>query len=131
VADALSCLLDSTLNHAEVSISLISFPTPDWVSELKASYLTDQHTSELLLTLQNGDIALKGYSLQQGLILRKGRLGIVKNSPFQFQLLEFIHSKLTSSHSGYHKTIHRAKSNFYWKGMCADIKHFVRECNIC
>jgi hypothetical protein len=106
VADALSRLSDSTPSHADVSISLISFPTPDWVSELKASYLTDQHTAELLLTLQNGDTTPWGYSLHQRLILRKGRLWIVKNSSFQLQLLEFIHSNPTSGHSGYHKTIH-------------------------
>lgn len=63
--------------------------------------------------------------------MRKGRLWIVKGSPFQFQLLKFIHSNPTSGHSGYHKTVHRAKLDFYWKGMRNDIKKFVWECEIC
>jgi hypothetical protein len=45
--------------------------------------------------------------------------------------LEFIHSNLTTGHSGYHKTIHPAKANFYWKGMRNDIKRFVKKCRIC
>jgi hypothetical protein len=82
VTDALSRLADSTPSFERMSLALISFPTSTWVSELKGSYSSNPHTSELLLTLQQGDLPPKGYSLQQGLILRKGRLWIVKDSPF-------------------------------------------------
>jgi len=126
VADALSRLPESN-----PSISLISFPTPTWISDLKDSYLLDPYTAALLLTLQQGKPAPKGYSLQQGLILRKGRLWIVKGSPFQQLLLDFIHANPAAGHSGYHKTIQRAKANFFWTGMRADIKKFVRECLVC
>jgi hypothetical protein len=131
VADALSRKFEDPLNAEELSLSLISFPTPSWTTELQASYLQDAETSSILAALQQGRAAPPGYSLQQGLLLRKGRLWIVKGSPFQFQLLEYIHSNPTSGHSGYHKTVHRAKLDFYWKGMRNDIKKFVRECDIC
>jgi len=45
--------------------------------------------------------------------------------------MEFIHSNSATGHSGYHKIIQRAKTNFYWKGMCTNIKKFVHECTIC
>lgn len=32
---------------------------------------------------------------------------------------------------GYHKTLQRAKMDFYWKGMREDIKKLVKECDIC
>jgi hypothetical protein len=32
--------------------------------------------------------------------------------------------------SGYEKTLHRAKRDFYWQGMRKDIKKFIRECDI-
>jgi hypothetical protein len=119
VADALS-RQSNGFTKEELSIALIFFPTPTRISDLKESYLSDQHTTELLTALQRGDSVLKGYSLQQGPILRKGRLWVVKDSPFQQQLLTFIHSNPTSGHSGYHKTIQRVKTNFPRK-VCAMI----------
>jgi hypothetical protein len=82
VADALSRQSDD-LTKEKLSIALISFPTLNWISDLKESYLFDQHNSELLAALQPGDAVPKGYSLQQGLILRKGCLWVVKDSHFQ------------------------------------------------
>jgi hypothetical protein len=131
VADALSRQSDHLSDQEDCSISLISFPTPSWVSDLKSSYLQDSFTTELLHTLQDGGKGPKDFSLQQGLLLRKGRIWIIKDSPFQHQLLTFIHSNPEAGHSGYHKTIQRAKANFYWKGMRQDIKRFVRECSVC
>jgi hypothetical protein len=131
VADALSRLNEPKVLHEEASISLISFPTPDWITDLKSSYLTDPYTTTILHSLQHGDSSPKGFTLQQGLIIRKGRLWLVKHSPFQHQVLEFIHSNPTAGHSGYHNTVHRAKANFYWPGMRKDIKLFVRECPVC
>ena len=64
VDDALSRKFETSPNLEEASISLISFPTFTWVEELKASYLLNQDTNELLLTLQKGQTILKGYSLQ-------------------------------------------------------------------
>jgi len=124
--------LDADLNfRASYSISLISFPTPDWITDLKASYLHDSAAHNLLLSLQQSLPTPKGFTLQQGLILMKGRIWVVKGSPFQQQLLEFIHANPSAGHSGYHKTVHRAKKDFYWSGMRRDIKRYVRECEIC
>jgi hypothetical protein len=56
VADALSRKSEEVINHEELSISLISFPTPNWIAELKQSYLHDPDTIDLLLTLQQGGV---------------------------------------------------------------------------
>jgi hypothetical protein len=98
---------------------------------LKESYSQDQETNALLLALQRGNSAPKGYSLQQGLILKKGRLWIVKDSQFQLKLLDYIHSNPTFGHSGYHKTVQRANVDFHWRGMQKDIKKLVKECEVC
>lgn len=42
-----------------------------------------------------------------------------------------MHSSPTAGHSGYYQTLHRAKGDFYWLGMKADIKAFVCECDTC
>jgi hypothetical protein len=131
VADALSRQGDEESNQGEFSVSLISFPTPDWISDLKSSYNGDTKAQTLLEEFSKGIPTIQGFTLQQGLLLCKGRLWLVKGSPFQNQILEYIHSNPTSGHSGFHKTLARAKANFIWKGMKSDIKAFVRECRVC
>ena len=36
-----------------------------------------------------------------------------------------------AGHSGFLKPYQRAKREFFWQGMKADIKTFVRECTVC
>ena len=36
-----------------------------------------------------------------------------------------------ASHSSFLKSYQRAKREFFWQGMKADIKAFVRECDVC
>lgn len=80
VRDALSQKFEDTLDERDLSISLLSFYTPSQVTKLMDYYLQDSNTNVLLLALQQGQLAPKGFSLQQGLILKKGRLWIVKGS---------------------------------------------------
>ena len=47
-------------------------------------------------------------------------------------LLSAILSEIYSStHEGYHKTLQRGRSVFYWVGMRKKIKEFIRQCDIC
>ena len=46
-------------------------------------------------------------------------------------MLQLLHSSLQGGHFGSHKTLHRAKSEFYWAGMQEDIRRFIRECDNC
>jgi hypothetical protein len=104
VANALSRQFENPKN--EVTIFLISFPTPTCVDDLKSSSLQDAVTRDLYSKLQQGLDTPKGYTLHQGLILRKGHIWINKNSTFKLQLLAYIHANPTAGHSGYHKTVH-------------------------
>jgi hypothetical protein len=47
------------------------------------------------------------------------------------QILHLLHSGPQEGHSGFHKTLHRAKSEFYWKGMRKEVRRFIKECDIC
>lgn len=44
-------------------------------------------------------------------------------------MLHFVHSSSLAGHAGYDKTIHRARKDFFWPGMKADVKRFIRECD--
>jgi hypothetical protein len=125
VVDALSRRFEDLPEDVFLSLSLISFPTPTWVEELKSSYLDDSITKEILYQLQQGQGFPKGYTLQKWLILCKGRLYIVKDSDFKLKVLEYIHSNPTAGHSGYHKIVQRAKAYFFFGRGCENIlKHW-------
>jgi hypothetical protein len=92
VADALSRVFEEPAVPVAATCSLISFPSPTWLEELKLSYDSDPGTTELLHKFQLGGDVPKGYTLRQGLILKKGRIFIVKNSPFKGKILDYIHN---------------------------------------
>lgn len=42
-----------------------------------------------------------------------------------------IHDSTVAGHSGYQKTLHRAKHDFYLPGMRFDIKPYIKHCEVC
>ena len=46
------------------------------------------------------------------------------------QILHHVNSNPLAGHSGFLKSYHRAKREFYWHGLKADLKKFIRECDI-
>ena len=63
----------------------------------------------------------RGSSFIQGSDLRE-------DSPLIHPIIREIHD---STHEGYHKTLHRVRSVFYWKGMRSHIKDLIRQCDTC
>lgn len=55
----------------EVVLAMMTFPTPMWIDKLKFNYTLSSKVKELLAKLEKGEEVLKGYNLQQGLILEK------------------------------------------------------------
>lgn len=56
---------------------------------------------------------------------------MVQHSPFKAKVLHHILDSPQAGHVGYHKTLHRAKMDFYWEGIRRDIKKLARECEVC
>jgi hypothetical protein len=128
VADALSRREDFS---AEASLSLLSIPTASWVTDLKAQYHIDATLQATLQKWHQGDLDPQKYSLRDGLLFYKNKLLIGDCPTLRDQILHSVHSDPTAGHSGYEKTLHRAKRDFYWSGMRKDLKQFIRECVIC
>jgi len=61
---------------------------------------------------------------KQGNILRK----VIEDEIEKWNLISQAH---TIGHEGTYKTYHRLCRDYYWKGMCKDIKIFIRSCHIC
>lgn len=87
VADRLS----SQRGEELAALALISFPSPYWIFEFKQSYQLSPKLIDVINMLQQGNQAPKRYALNQGILLRKGRLVIVPSSPFQNKILQYIH----------------------------------------
>ena len=73
----------------------------------------------------------KGYSLQNGLLPYKGRIYLGTCEALKVDVLHQIHDNPLGGHSGFLKTLHRVKRDFYWLGLRADVRKMVRECDIC
>jgi hypothetical protein len=129
-ADALSRREGWTENGV-VSLSIMSAPTPTWLAEVKSHYQKDEEMQDLLTKWNSGSLDKRKYALRDGLLFYKVRLVIGGNHHLKDQVLQFVHSDPMAGHSGNEKIMHRAKRDFFWKGMKKDLKKFIRECSVC
>ena len=72
-----------------------------------------------------------GFTWQNNLVVYKGRFFLGPQCPLKSHVLQLVHSSPMASHSGFLKSYQKAKREFFWHGMKADIKAFVRECDVC
>jgi hypothetical protein len=79
--------------------------------------------------VEQGLLANTKFSVQRGILLYKKRVYI--SSILKEKVLQFVHSSSLADHAGYDKSIHRARKDFFWLGMKADVKRFIRECDTC
>ena len=47
------------------------------------------------------------------------------------KVLQLVHDSSLGGHSGFLKSYHRLKHDFYWVGMRADLKNHIKECGVC
>lgn len=71
------------------------------------------------------------YTVQEGLLLYKGRIMVPKEAALRAVLLREFHSSIMEGHVGNVRTFNRLSVNFYWKAMHNDVRSFVRNCQVC
>ena len=54
-----------------------------------------------------------------------------RNSSLIPRLLHTFHDSIPGGHSGFLRTYKRMSGELFWKGMKADVKRYVEECDIC
>ena len=99
------------------SLFLISFPNPTWIEELKASYQEDAKVQQILQSIVGSSEATGKFSLQNGLLLYKGKIYLRRNFSLKSKVLSLEHDSPLGRHSGYLKTFHRDKRDWFWWGM--------------
>ena len=61
----------------------------------------------------------------------KYHLYLCKNSQLKQKLLLELHTSPVGGHSGFLKTYHRVKKDFWGDGLKIDVQRFVAECLVC
>lgn len=59
------------------------------------------------------------------------RLRLVLPKQFREEVLGELHGGQLSGHLGVHKTMAKVKYRYFWPGMSADIRSFLRSCDLC
>ncbi|KAJ9559068.1 hypothetical protein OSB04_013682 [Centaurea solstitialis] len=91
----------------------------------------DEFLMKLKADLLADASAHKGFALQQGVLLFRGRLVIPRKSTMIPTLIEEFHSSPIGGHSGEDRTYQRIAAELFWVGMRKDIIDFVKQCDVC
>ena len=127
VADALS----RKDEDVEALLCAISIIQPDWINEARGEWKNDEEVWALIQKLQQDPSTSDTFSWKNDSLWYKDRLYLCKNSQLKQKILMELHTSPLGGHSGFLKTYHRVKKEFFWDGLKSDIKKFVAECLVC
>ena len=71
------------------------------------------------------------YSLEDGLVLFKGKLIVPDVDTLRTDLIKEAHNQVSTAHPGRNKTIVLMHSRYYWSGLNDWVTRYVRNCSIC
>ena len=127
VARALS-IKDEDVEALLCAISIIQL---DWINEAREEWKNDEEVWALIQKLQQDSSMSDTFSWQNDSLWYKYRLYLCKNSQLKQNILMELHTSPIGGHSGFLKTYHRVKKEFFWDGLKSDIQKFVAECLVC
>ena len=127
VADALS----RKDKDVEALLCAISIIQPDWINEAREEWKNDEEVWELIRKLQQDSSTSDTFSWQNDLLWYKDHLYLCQNSQLKQKILMELHTSPLGGHSGFLKTYHRVKKEFFWDGLKSNIQKFVAECLVC
>ena len=100
----------------EIYIALLSIPTSDWVPKLKEHYKDDLLMKELVTKWLTNQLNASKYAYMEGLEFYKNRRCQGDDPITKALVLSFVHCDLILGHSGYERTMQRAKRDFFLEG---------------
>lgn len=78
----------------------ISLAQPQWLSDVHASYISDDHAQDIIAKLLMDDQSVPHYTFSDGLLHYKSRIWVGNVPALQTQLISELHSKALGGHSG-------------------------------
>ena len=111
----------------EALLCAISIIQPDWITEARDEWKKDKDVWILIQNLQQDPSTSDTFSWKNDSLWYKDRLYLCKNSQLKQKILLELHTSSLGEHSGFLKTYHRVKKDFFWDGLKSDIQKFVVE----
>jgi hypothetical protein len=71
------------------------------------------------------------WTLQDGLLLNKGRLVVPDDGDLRARLLDEIHRQPSTAHPGIDKMKALLSTRYYWPGWATDVSRYVDNCQVC
>jgi hypothetical protein len=115
----------------EAFLCAISIIQPDWIIEARDEWKNDEKVWTLIERLQQDSGASDTFTWKNDSLWYKDRLYLCKNSQLKQKVLLELHTSPVGGHSGFLKTYHRVKKDFFWDGLKTDVQRFVEECLVC
>ena len=124
-------LAEKYLREDTVQINSLT-PDADSAMQLDSLQLTDALLQENRNSFDSERQNLPSrFRIQEGLLLQGNRLCIPTNSPLTTRLIREAHDQVSTAHPSATKTYHLLARRYYWKGMLATCKQYVRNCVAC
>ena len=96
---------------------------------------SDKKAQNILLTSDrfylDKDGLLYHLDRNQKLSARDSFSQLVVPQSMKFEILSNVHDHVSGAHSGTHKTFHKLKQRYWWKGMFLDTDHWCKSCTEC
>jgi hypothetical protein len=118
VADALS----RKDEDVEAFLCAISIIQPDWIVEARDEWKNDEKVWSLIQRLQQDSSASDRFTWKNDSLWYKDRLYLCKDSQLKQKVLLELHTSPVGGHSGFLKTYHRVKKDFFWEGLKTNVQ---------
>jgi hypothetical protein len=112
----------------EAFLCAISIIQPDWIIEARDEWKNDEKVWTLIQRLQQDSSASDTFTWKNDSLWYKECLYLCKNSQLKQKVLLELHTSPVGGHSGFLKTYHRVKKDFFWDGLKTNVQRFVVEC---
>ena len=69
--------------------------------------------------------------LEEGLVLKKGRVYVLKDEELRVEIIQLHHDILIVEHKGQWKMVELVTRNYWWPGVIKEVKQYVEGCDQC
>ena len=105
----------------EALLYSISIIQPNWITEARDKCKNDEEMWTLIQKLQQDPSTSYTFIWKNDSLWYKDHLYICKNSQFKQKILLELHTSPFGGKSGFLKTYHKVKNDFFWDGLKYDI----------
>jgi hypothetical protein len=97
---------------------------PDWIIKARDEWKNDENVWILIQRLQQDSSASDTFTWKNDSLWYKDHLYLCKNSQIKQKVLLELHTSPVGGNSGFLKTYHRVKKEFFWDGLKTDVQRF-------